>query len=132
MRGTAMPVRVLGAVGLSGALLFGAGCGLVGGGADKQAACTDLEQTFTDLQDQVSQQASNPQQLAPTLREGAQTIREQAGESGDTDVMAAADKVANEFETLAEQLSAPPGEAQAPDMSAITSAARELQDACNA
>jgi hypothetical protein len=111
---------------------------LAGGstGTDAQA-CSDIRQTITDVSrkgvDQLRDSpTSNPTTMAQTYRDGAATIRRQAESSGG-DVRQAANKVADEFEKLADGVAGLADGSKAPqmpDINALTAAGQELQQAC--
>jgi hypothetical protein len=126
-------VRIAGACAISAALVLSAtGCA---GGHQKSDACDKLRKTITDISQQGMKQVSDPNGLAQTYANGANTMREQGKDSGDDKVEKAANDAATALENLGQQVknlaSSGSTSPQMPDVSALTNAGRELDQACS-
>ena len=107
------------------------------GGATNAQACAAIRQTVTALsqkaqQQQQQQQGTDVTAIVQTYRDGAATIRRDA-ENADADVRQAADKMAGQFEQLADGLAAV-AQGRTPQLGGIgdpAAAGQELRQACS-
>jgi hypothetical protein len=126
-------VRIAGVCAITAALAFSAAA--CGGSQDKKAACDKLQKTITEVSQKGMTQVSDPNGLAQTYSNGANTMRQEGKDSGDDKVEKAANDAANALQTLGRQVKsiATSGSTtpQMPDVTALTTAGRELKTACD-
>ena len=125
--------RIAGVCAITAALALSATA--CGGSQDKKAACDKLQKTITEVSQKGMTQVSDPNGLAVTYSNGAGAMRQEGKDSGDDKVEKAANDAANALQTLGQQVKgiAASGSTtpQVPDVTALTTAGRELKTACD-